>query len=163
MVNKQTAILAWPTFSFIVRVDRLVRPVYPDWVKKPMHPELELAGPAEYDLSKLELWLHDDQKDSMVKGEVIYSHLKATNTLTSCLDLRDGFAIQAKGIAVFRRFFGGKSAFLWRSTAQSLFSRILVPFLCEFGGEIVVDWNWLDRGWYTDHPALKFQQVVPGT
>src|ERR1700722_11534777 len=48
-----------PPLDTIVRVDRSVRPVYPDFVKTVMHPELEKVGPAEYDLATVDLWLHD--------------------------------------------------------------------------------------------------------
>ena len=33
----------------IIHVDRSVRPLYPDWMKEVMHPELEDVGPSEYD------------------------------------------------------------------------------------------------------------------
>ena len=31
----------------IIRVDRSIRPVYPDWMREVMHPELEAKGLAE--------------------------------------------------------------------------------------------------------------------
>src|SRR3989338_1602851 len=76
-----------PVLDFIIRVDRSVKPSYPDWMKKLMYPDLELTGPAEYDIQKLGLWLHDDQKDGVVSGNTIYTKLEKDNALADCLGL----------------------------------------------------------------------------
>lgn len=142
----------------IVRVDRSIRPAYPEWVKDVLHPELELSGPAEYDLAKVESWLHDDQKNGkLVRGEKLYKHLKSDNTLDSCLSLADALAIQAKGIAVFREYFNGKVPFFWKSVVRNDDGHLRVPFLCESGGEFRLGWNWLDSAWHdVNYPALRF-------
>jgi hypothetical protein len=31
-----------------------------------------------------------------------------------------------------------------------------VPYLIENGGEVVVNWNWLDNDWNANNPALRF-------
>ena len=146
-----------PVLDFIVRVDRSVKPSYPDWMKKLMHPELELAGPAEYDLSKVDQWLHDDQKGGSVVGNTIYKYLQGDN-LATCLNLQDGLAIQAKGIAIFRKLFAGKAVFLWGSVVENRNSRLNVPFLFERGGEVVVGWLWLGYHWGSDDPAFRFSK-----
>ena len=80
--------------DFTVRVDRSVRPTYPDWMKKVMHSELESTGPAEYNLkTEVKEWLHDDQKTGVIRGQVIYDHLKASNELAGQLGLADLLAI----------------------------------------------------------------------
>lgn len=145
-----------PVLDFIVRVDRSVKPTYPDWMKKVMHPDLELAGPAEYDLSKVDQWLHDDQKRGSVVGNTIYKHLQKGDNLATCLNLQDGLAIQANGIAVFRKLFAGKAVFLWGSVVQNSSGYLSVPYLCEDGGEVVVDWGWLVGDWDSSDPALRF-------
>lgn len=147
-----------PVLDLTVWVDRSVRPTYPDWSKKLMYPELELAGPPEYDLSQVGLWLHDDQKNGVVVGNTIYNRLKKDNAFASCLNLQDGLAIQQKGIAVFRRLFGGKVVFLWGSVVQFCDGDLGVPFLCEDGDEVVVDWIWLDDYWGSSDPALRFSK-----
>ena len=38
----------------VVRMNRSIRPSYPDWMKEVMHPEPEAVGPSEYDGAKLE-------------------------------------------------------------------------------------------------------------
>jgi len=101
--------LAEPSLDTIC-VDRSILPLYPNWVKMVMHPDLEATGPAKYGLATVEPWLHDGQKNGgRMVGNRIYEHLLANNMLDSCLGLRDGEEFQKKGIAVFRKFFGGKA------------------------------------------------------
>ena len=147
-----------PVLDFLVRVDRAVKPSYPDWFKKLENPELECSGPAEYDLSKVDQWLHDEQKRRSVQGNTIYKHLTDTNGLASCLNLQDGLAIQKKGIAVFRKLFGGKAVFLWGSVVQLRLGGLGVPCLCGRGGGVGLRWDWLGNGWSSDDPALRFSK-----
>jgi len=144
--------------DFIVRVDRSVKPTYPGWVEKLIHPELELAGPTEYDLSMVGLWLYDDQKTGAVLGSVIYYYLNRTYNIATCLNLQDGLAIQQKGIAVFRKLFSGKTVFLWGSVVQGHGHCLLVPYLCEFGDNVMVDWCRMTDYWLSGSPALRFTQ-----
>lgn len=147
-----------PVLDFIVRVDRSVKPTYPDWMKKVMHPELELAGPAEYDLTKVEQWLHDDQKRGSVVGNTIYKHLQKGDALATCLNLQDGLAIQQKGIAVFRKLFAGKAVFLWGSVVQYRGGSLRVPCLYDRGDGVGLYWLWLDDYWNSIYPALRFSK-----
>ena len=147
-----------PVLDFIVRVDRSVKPNYPDWMKKLMNPELELAGPAEYVLKTVSQWLHDDQKNGSVEGNTIYKQLKKDNALASCLNLQDGLAIQQKGIAVFRKLFAGKAVFLWGSVVRNRNGDLIVPYLLEDGVKVVLDWNWLGNYFNSLDPALRFSK-----
>ena len=140
----------------IIRVDRSVRPAYPDWMKEVMHPELEATGPAEYDLAKVALYLHDDQKNGTMKGTVLYEHLKSTDSLKSCFGLHDALEAQKKDIAVFRKLFGGKAVFCWRSIVRRRPGSLLVPYFYGNGGKVVVLWAGLDSVWSGNHPAARF-------
>ena len=141
----------------IIRVDRSVRPVYPDWVRIVMHPELEATGPVEYDVTSLEQWLHGGQKNGgWVRGEKIYEHLKDKKMLESCLGLADLVAIQSKGIAFFRQHFAGKALFGWRSVVRRRNDNLLAPYLYESGDEVVLYWYWLNNDWNGLNPALRF-------
>ena len=143
----------------IIRVDRSIRPAYPDWTGVVMHPELENTGPERFDLAKVRdnLWLHDGQKNGgRVTGQVIYDHLKSTDTLKTCLGLRDGEEIQKKGIEVFRQYFNGKAIFLWKSVVRHRDGGLSVPSLCEDGGRVVIGWYWLDNSWGDASPAVRF-------
>ena len=141
----------------IIRVDRSIRPSYPHWVKMVMHPELEDKGPAEYDISVVEQWLHDGQKDGKrVKGNEIYDHLKKTDTLKICLGLRDLEEIQKKGITFFRKHFKGKAVFGWAGIVRDSGGHLLVPDLYEDDDEVVLSWYWTDGDWDDYRPALRF-------
>lgn len=145
-----------PLDTFI-HIDRSIRPVYPDWVKMGMRPELELTGPVEYDLGTINTWLHDGQKNGRyMEGYKLYEYLKEKKMLESCLSLRDGEEIQKKGIAVFRKFFQGKAVFLWKSVVQDRNGYLNVPYLYEDGDEVAVYWYWLDSIWDDHYPALRF-------
>ena len=126
--------------------------------KKLMHPELELAGPAEYDLTKVDQWSHDDQKRRSVVGNTIYKHLEKGDNLATCLNLQDGLAIQQKGIAVFRKLFAGNTVFLWGSVVRDHNGDLLVPYLCDGGDRVGLPWRWLGHNWYSTNPALRFSK-----
>src|SRR3989344_4112890 len=74
----------------VVRVDRSVKPQYPDFVEEVLHPQLECAGPAEFNLrTGLTPWLHYKQKKGgSTTGHVIYEHLRGNGMLGSCLNLQ---------------------------------------------------------------------------
>ncbi len=139
-------------------VDRLAKPSYPKWVSKLVHPELELKGPAKYSLSKVGLWLHDDQMNDIVGGQVLYDHLKKTGALSSCLNLQDGLAMQGRGVEIFRKFFDGKVVFLWGSVVQGEGGKLFVPSLVELGGEVSFHWRPLVHYWGPSNPALRFKK-----
>jgi hypothetical protein len=143
-------------FDTIIRVDRSVRPVYPEWVKKVMHPELEGTGPAEYDLAKVEQWLHDEQKKGVMVGNRIYEHLKSNNMLASCLGLRDLEEIQKKGVRCFPKPVKGNAVFGWKSVVLGHGGNLSVPCLVEVGGGVLLDWYWLTHDWSDERPALRF-------
>ncbi len=140
----------------IIRVNRSIRPEYPDWVERVVHPELESTGPAEYDLAATSLWLHDRQRDG-VAGQVIYDHLKQHGMLASCLSLQDAMEIQNKGVAVFRQVFGDQFVYFWKSVVQSRDARYLyVPSLGVLGDQVVLRWHWLGLAWRVVWPAVRF-------
>ncbi len=141
----------------IIRITRPVRPNYPNWVKKVMHPELEDVGLGEYDLASIDPWLHDGQKSGgRTTGNRIYEDFRRNDSLKTCLGLRDGEEIQKKGIAVFRQFFGGTAVLLWKSIVRHSDGHRVVPYLCADCGEVVVHWRWLDSDWLGNFHAARF-------
>lgn len=147
-----------PQINTLIRIDRSVKPAYPDWVKEIMHPELEAVGPAEYDLVKVELYLHlhDEQDGKRMKGTKLYDHLKETDSLKNCLGLHDALEIQKKGIKVFRKLFGIKTVFCWKSVVRSHDGSLNVPYVYGGGSKVVVDWSWLGNDWRGRNPAARF-------
>lgn len=148
--------VALEALDTIIRVNRSVRPVYPDWMEARLHPKLEFTGPAKYTISAVKEWLHDKQKNGVVEGNVIYEHLKKTDILKDCLGLADLLAIQAKGLDFFRKHFAGKAVFGWKSVVRSRSGDPGAPCLTLFGGEVILDWYGLSRGWDSGNPALRF-------
>ncbi|MBI4092896.1 MAG: hypothetical protein HY420_03145 [Candidatus Kerfeldbacteria bacterium] len=142
----------------IVRVNRSVRPAYPDWVDKVMNPELESTGPAEYDLAtSIALWLHEGQQGGVVTGQVIYAYLNEHDLLRSCLSLQDALEIQKNGVAVFQKVFGDKIVYFWKSVVQNRDDRNLhVPCLYVHGDRVVLHWDWLGHDWDDGEPAVRF-------
>ncbi len=142
----------------IIRVDRSVRPAYPDWVEKAIHPELECTGPAEYDLATaVSLWFHDLQKGGVTTGQVIYDYLKKHGLLASCGSLPDALEIQKKGVEVFRKIFGNNYAYFWKSVVRHRGDGSLcVPFLYVDGDRVVLYWSWLGYVWHGHELAVRF-------
>jgi hypothetical protein len=141
----------------IIRVDRSTPPVYPDWMQEVMHPELEAVGPAEYDVSALEQWLHEGQKDGKyVEGNKIYADLKKSDTLKDCLGLRDLEDIQRKGIVFFQKYFKGKAVFGWKGSVRRHYGNLNIPYLHEIGDQVALHWHWAGTDWDGNHPALRF-------
>ncbi len=144
----------------VIYVDRSTPFSYPEGVKRVMHPELEAIAPSRYDVAKLEQWTHHLQKDGKcIEGNKIFTHLKNTNTLKTCVGVRDLYEIQKKGIVFYQKYFYGKAVFGWASVVQyfigDLLVDLLVPYLCESDGGVVLVWDPLSRNWYSDNPALR--------
>ncbi|MBU1557514.1 hypothetical protein KKC45_00975 [Patescibacteria group bacterium] len=139
----------------IIKIDRSVCPTYPDWVKEAQHRELENSGPGEFDVSKLEQWLHPDQENGIVTGDVIYKYLKDNLLLEGCLGFVELLAIQSRGIEFFRKYFSGKFVFGWKSVVLHSDGDLLVPCLFESGRGVVLRWNWLDNSCFSDCPTLR--------
>jgi hypothetical protein len=134
--------------DFLVKVERQTKPVYPLIVKSVLHPELELRGPEEFIVSSLRKCFYADEKT--VNHEVIYRRLVFGKILPFCLNLQDGYAIQAKGITVFCNVFGSKAVFLWASTGRDQDGEKIVPFAFGANGtvnQVVIGWAKMNQNW----------------
>lgn len=128
----------------IIRVDRSIRPAYPDWVTEVENLELEDTGPDEYDFTTVALWQYDRQRRylSLVNGHEVYGYLKKHSMLENCLSLRDGEEIQKAEYAVFRKFFQGKAVILWKSVVyNNRNGHYSFPYLVGIGGKAEIRWN----------------------
>ncbi|MBI2476403.1 MAG: hypothetical protein HYV67_04150 [Candidatus Taylorbacteria bacterium] len=145
----------------IVRIDRSVRPVYPDfldqeYLNKPEFIALEKLGPPEFDASRLRKWWHPKQKRKVIKGTVIHNFLVEKMMLPSCLGFVELLGIQAKGIEFFHRHFKGQVVFGWRSVVPFCGGDLRAPYLVEDDGEMVLYWRWLGGDFDATYPALRF-------
>jgi len=138
-----------------VYVDHSIRPIYPDWVKEVLYPELESTGPSEFDAGKLEQWLHEEQKTGYVTGKTIHQYLKDNDMIKDCLGLRDLEEIQKKGITFFRKYFKGKYVFGWKAVVRDRDGHLRVPCLYESDGVVSLNWRWLGSDWSSFYPALR--------
>ena len=138
----------------IIHVDRSIRPEYPDFVKEVKYPELELTGPADFDVTKLERYLHPKQVNGYAVGNEIHEELIAKKMLEGCLGLTDLKAIQARGIGFFRKHFADKAVFGWKSVVLNRNGDLRVP--CLYGDdEVRLRWLWLDDYFFSSRPALR--------
>ncbi len=140
----------------IIRVNHSISLVYPDWMEEVLHKDLELFGPSEYEIGLVEEWYHPQQKNGVVNGEVIHKYIIDNDILKDQLGLADLLAIQAKGIAFFRKYYAGKVVFGWRSVVRHDVVLLHVPCLFENGKEVIVRWDWFGLGWKSKYPALRF-------
>lgn len=108
-------------------------------------------------LKDIELWLHPKQKGDLITGNEIYQYLKENNLLKDCLTLEDLQEIQKLGLEEFNKHFKDKWVYGWNSV-QDRRGRLYVPCLCEYGGEVVVSWDWLDHYWDSNDLALRFSK-----
>ena len=146
-----------PPLDTTIHVDRYDRLVYPIWAREVMHPDLEAVGPTKYDFAKVKLWLHEGQKGGKrTTGNVIYEHLKETDSLKNCLGLHDALEIQKKGLEIFRKLFGGKAVFCWKSVVRHDAGLLFVPCVYEHGAGVVVGWYCLDGVWDVSRRAARF-------
>ncbi len=149
----------------IVRVDRSIRPVYPDflnqeYVNTSEFITLENMGPGEFDASRLRKWWHPQQKKKGVGGTIIHNRLLQKKLLPSCLGFADLLGIQARGRAFFLQHFKGQAVFGWRSVVPDRHGGFGVPFLVEGGGKVVLNWNWLNNDFDATNPALRFATLL---
>lgn len=145
----------------VLRVDRTAAPAHPDWMKTPLHPELELKGPAEYDLkSNMELTFIPGQGDGTFTGLDAYEHLKSNNLLEGCLGLADGLAIQERGVKAFSKFFEAKDSAvvaLWTAVFTDEDGKTCVPLAIPVLSKIAIVKGDLSIPWTKNRPLVRFK------
>jgi len=129
-------------------------PKYPDWIRTRMHPELGIIK--KFDVTKLQCWLHPDQVDGYIKGNVIYEEMKKHDLLKKSLGLAEFIAIQKRGIGFFRQNFYRKTPFGWRDVVLTHDGNLRVPVLYEDGIGVRLDWCLFCNDLDSSSPALRF-------
>lgn len=144
-----------------VRVDRSLRPAYPDFVEKGYVDteefiRLEQTGPTEYQLSSLSLSLHPKQEeDGVATGHEVWKYQKELG-IEDCLSLRDLEEIQKLGLATFRKYFKNKEVFAWKSVMPNGHDTLFVPYLFGNGSQVILYWRWIGDVWNANRPVLRF-------
>ncbi len=138
-------------------VNRLVRPIYPKDVRVVVHLDLESAGSSEYEFSAVEKYLLEAQYgEGKTTGTEVYTHLKRSDLLKTCLNLRDGEEITKINSKPIRDFLGGDTLFLWKSVVKFEGGAFHVPGLGNTGREITIGWYPLVNVFRNCHPAARF-------
>lgn len=147
------------TSPTLVLVDRSIRPAYRPWVLRLLNPELENTGPTEFDLSQITLWVHPKQKtEKGICASFIYSQLKDSGLLKTCLGLRDGEEIIKQKADFFQGMPNIDRVFLWKSVAFPRFDptehSLRVPFIgSEVNGSLTIRWEHIYHDLREDDPA----------
>ncbi len=145
----------------VLHLDRTVAPAHPEWMKTPLHPELELTGPAEYDLkSSMDMSFLPGQGDGKFTGLDAYEHLKTNNLLDGCLGLADGLAIQERGVKAFSKFFEAKDSAvvaLWKSVFTDEDGKPSVPLAIPVLSKVAIVKGDLSIPWTKNRPLVRFK------
>jgi hypothetical protein len=145
----------------VLHVDRTIHPVYPEWMKPPLHPELELTGPAEYDLkTNMDISFIAGQGNGTFTGLDAYEHLKSNNLLDGCLGLADGYAIRERGAKAFSKFFEAKESAavtLWTAVFMDDDGKLYAPIAIPINGKVVISRGDLSILWTKYRPLVRFQ------
>jgi hypothetical protein len=144
----------------VLLVDRTVPPAHPDWMKTPLHPELELTGPAEYDLkTNMDISFLPGQGDGKFTGLDAYEHLKGNNLLAGCLGLADGFAMRERGVKAYNKFFEAKEGAvvaLWTAVFTDDDGKLCVPLAMPILGKVAIVKGDLSVLWTKYRPVVRF-------
>ncbi len=150
-----------PAPDFLIKVDRSKKPIYPDWVKRVLHPEFELYGPEEFNLQKdVSLCFHKDQKTGSVTGDEVYNQLKKDDFLKDCLNLADFQTIEKTEAKVFRSLYGGKRVFGWKSVCEGTDHDLSVPYLTWFDDHVYLSWISLKSDFIDNYYLLRFNKAA---
>lgn len=161
----------------VVVVDRSSHPAYPPFVKRIIVPELEHAGPPQYDIASdlTVLSCEVSPPYKILSAGMAADNMIKSGYITACLGIQDGIAIQTKGIEWFRalkRVFQLHEIHLWRSIAadgaqleaEILFGRpeTYLPTLIEKDGEVVIEWKkFSDCQWFKWVDIVYFTALLP--
>ncbi len=145
----------------VLHVDRTVAPPHPEWMKAPLHPDLELTGPAEYDLkSNIAISFLPGQGDDKFTGLDAYEHLKSNNLLDGCLGLADGLALRERGIKAYTKFFEAKESSvvaLWKAVFTDDDGKLCVPLAMPVLNKVAITKGDLSVLWTKYRPLVQFK------
>jgi hypothetical protein len=122
--------------------------LFPKWVTSELVPERKTSDSALIRPSELERWHPPSgKKRRMETGADVYRKIKKARLLACCLDLRELMQIERKGIRFYRKYFGRRAVFGWRSAVRDRLGFRYVPYLFEFGDGVYVHWYLFDFAW----------------
>lgn len=152
-----------------LKVNRNYSPRYPNfhWMKKVIHPELDLVGPTEFSINDFELLVHANLSlNGELKCQVVYDQLIDQDILIRSLGLAELLEIKRKGEDFFRKNWRGKSLLGWKSVIEDNDGILYIPYLspqhtnfgCVGGGTI--NGFYLKVFWWTFSKNLKKEHLT---
>lgn len=159
----------------IIVPDRTICGPYPDKCNLILQ-EFEAIGPDRYDaINDLTiLSVRVDPGLVLMTAARAMSCLKNEGYIPSCLGIRDGVAIQARGIKTFRAIqkkYGIEEICLWRSVVENghflpgvLFTnrKVYFPFLKERKGQVIIEWREESEcSWLRFVKTIHFTKLLP--
>ncbi len=145
------------TWDPIIKINRTIRPEYPDFAKKVLYPKLFRLGPTKFDVRTLLRWkVHKERKIFFPLYEIL-EELVAKKLIGQCLGLAELMAILERGNGFFRKYFPEENdIFGWKSVVADDDDRLIVPCLNIYGAQkIELDWYCLHEI-ETNSPTLMY-------
>ena len=145
--------------DYTIHVNREIKYIYPSGLVL-KYPNLESSGPSSFDLDKdVEMWRHPKQiEGAKINGFDILAYLVESNSIESCLSLKDGEAIIEKGLSFFFVAFKGHNVFLWKSVGSKGDGNFRVPYLSSKDGTVKVSWHDLRDVFFSKEYGLRFKK-----
>ena len=76
--------------------------------------------------------------------------------MENCATKEDLEEIKKQGVEFYRKNFGYKIIYAWKSVVLHDVGNLCVPYLCEYDDRVVLLWDWAVSDWYDYGPALRF-------
>ena len=128
----------------LIFINRTTLPEHPTWLKDFDYPQLQLTGPAEFDVRKLRRWSYEKVLGKP-DGNKLYQCLKDSDMIKNCLSLQDLEGIQKSESPFFRKLLKQGSFFAWKSVALNHDDYRHVPCLHPHMDD--VRWYYLGDKW----------------
>lgn len=131
-------------------IDLEKAPKIPNWGTLVEH-----KGKGKIDMSKqkFELHLEPEQKNGSIVGNILKEKL-GDNVLN--INIAQYFIDNPKE---YPEEWKGKYVHFWGTIIRDGVGDLVVPFLCEIGGTVVLGWLWLGDVWDRSYPALRFASM----
>lgn len=139
-----------------IDTNRDITSLLPSWVKEVV--ENKTYGSVEWDEKSVELYLSEKQKTRYISGIDLREEMKDKNPVN--LAFLNFFVENPK---FFPKEWRGRYVYGWGTIVRSDHGNLFVPYLCEGGCEVLLNWFWLDNDWDGYDPALRFASSVLGT
>ncbi len=138
----------------IIDTNRDIQSLLPKWVKEVV--ENKAYGKVEWNKKSVELYLSEKQKNGYISGTDLLEEMKDKNPVN--LAFLQFFVDNPK---LYPKEWRKKYIYGWGTIVRHDGGLLRVPYLIEYGDEVVLYWGWLDVDWSSGNPALRFASISP--